>query len=90
MTLLNLFDTITNLQPIPIERLSLVESEYQSLVSLPAGQVGTVVEIYPAEPPTTVEPRYLIEFSDSQGCEYAMAVLQADEVLVFHYELAVA
>lgn len=90
MTLLNLFDTITNLQPIPSERLSLVEQEYQSLVRLPAGQVGTVVEIYPAESSAAAEPRYLIEFADSQGCEYAMAVLQADEVLVLHYELAVA
>jgi len=90
MTSLNLFDTITNLQPIPRERLRLVETEYESLVSLPAGQVGTVVEIYPSESSSVTEPQYLIEFADSQGREYAMAVLEADELLVLHYELAIA
>lgn len=60
----------------------LVEPEYQSIQQLPIGQVGTIVEVYEAE-----EPRYLIEFANSQGDEYAMAILDADEVLALHYEL---
>jgi hypothetical protein len=31
---------------------------------------------------------YLIEFSDREGCEYAMALLPADELLVVHRDLA--
>jgi hypothetical protein len=31
-----------------------------------------------------------VEFSDSQGREYAMAILPGDELLVLHYELEVA
>lgn len=34
--------------------------------------------------------QYLVEFADSQGSEYAMAMLKADEILVLQYELAVA
>ena len=30
------------------------------------------------------------EFADSQGIEYAMAMLKADEILVLQYELALA
>nr|WP_240518587.1 hypothetical protein [Leptolyngbya sp. BC1307] len=32
--------------------------------------------------------RYLIEFADLQGREYAMAILQIDEILALHYELS--
>ena len=80
-----LLDTIATLRPIPAKRLMLVESEYSSIPNLPAGQVGTVVEVY-----MTGEPRYLIEFSDLEGREYAMARLTADELLVINYELQVA
>jgi len=31
-----------------------------------------------------------VEFADSQGIEYAMAILKADKILVLQYELAVA
>jgi hypothetical protein len=31
-----------------------------------------------------------VEFSDSQGREYAMAILPGDELLVLHYELEAA
>ncbi len=79
------FDTIANIKPIPRDRLTLVEPEYQSIQQLPIGQVGTIVEIYPGE-----SPRYLVEFADLQGREYAMAVLQPTEVLALHYELSLA
>jgi hypothetical protein len=78
-------DTIANIKPIPRDRLTLVEPEYQSIQQLPIGQVGTIVEIYPGE-----SPRYLVEFADLQGREYAMAVLQPTEVLALHYELSLA
>lgn len=84
MATLNLLDTIANLNPVPVERLTLVEPEYQSIQTLPIGQVGTIVEVYEGD-----VPRYLVEFADLRGCEYAMAVLQADEVLALHYELSV-
>jgi hypothetical protein len=59
--------------------------EYQFIQQLPIGQVGTILEIYPGEP-----PRYPVEFADLQGREYAMAVLQPNEILVLHYELTLA
>jgi Domain of unknown function (DUF4926) len=85
MTTLKLFDVIATLRPVAADRLTLVEPEYQSIQQLPSGQVGTIVEIY-----NTAEPRYLVEFSDLQGQEYAMAVLQAEEVLTLHYDLTTA
>ncbi|MHC5720950.1 MAG: DUF4926 domain-containing protein [Nostoc sp.] len=54
--------------------------------SLPSGQVGTIVEVYEQEE----KYHYLVEFADTQGCEYAMATLRADEILVLHYDLAIA
>ena len=33
-------------------------------------------------------PHYLVEFADLRGREYAMAILQMDEVLSLHYELS--
>ncbi|MCG5061916.1 MAG: DUF4926 domain-containing protein [Limnoraphis sp. WC205] len=86
MKTVQLFDTVTNIKPIIQERLTLVEPNYQSIQSLPSGQVGTVVEIY-----TEVNPfQYLVEFADTQGREYAMAILNTDEILVLHYELTIA
>ncbi|MGJ3246958.1 MAG: DUF4926 domain-containing protein [Elainellaceae cyanobacterium] len=82
---LKTFDTIANLKPIVRDRLTLVEPEYQSVQQLPVGQVGTILEVYPGE-----SPRYLVEFADLQGREYALAVLQSDEMLVLHYELSLA
>ena len=70
MAILKSLDTIANINPISIERLTLVEPEYQSISYLPTGQVGTIVEIYDGE-----SPQYLVEFADLQGREYAMAVL---------------
>jgi hypothetical protein len=85
MTTFKLYDTIATLRPIAGDRLTLVEPEYQTIQQLPIGQVGTIVEIYDA-----AEPRYLLEFSDLQGREYAMAVLHTDEVLALYYELDTA
>ncbi|MBE9001485.1 MULTISPECIES: DUF4926 domain-containing protein [unclassified Nostoc] len=86
MKKVKLLDTIATLKPIPTERLQLLEEDYTSIESLPSGQVGTIVEVYEQEE----EYHYLVEFADTQGCEYAMATLRADEILVLHYDLAVA
>lgn len=83
MESLSALDTIANLQTISRDRLTLVEPEYESIQVLPIGQVGTILEVYPGE-----LPRYLVEFSDRQGREYAMAVLRFDEILALHYELS--
>lgn len=83
MSLFKLLNTVATLQPIPAERLMLVEPEYQSVASLPIGQVGTIVETY-----STDSPHYLVEFADLQGREYAMAVLRAEEILALSYELS--
>ena len=85
MKKLKLLDTVATLYPVPIERLTLLEQDYTLIESLPSGQVGTIVEVYEEE-----EYHYLVEFADTQGCEYAMATLRADELLVLHYELTVA
>ncbi|MEG4043127.1 MULTISPECIES: DUF4926 domain-containing protein [unclassified Microcoleus] len=79
-------DSVAILKPISNTRLALVEPEYASISSLPVGLVGTIVELYE----TGKECQYLVEFADSQGSEYAMAMLKADEILVLQYELAVA
>ena len=78
-------DTIANLIPIARDRLMLVEPEYQALQQLPVGQVGTILEIYPGEP-----PQYLVEFADRRGSEYAVAILHPHELLALHYELVLA
>ena len=81
-----LLDSVAILKPISNTRLTLLEAEYASISSLPVGLVGTIVEVYE----TGKEGQYLVEFADSQGIEYAMAMLKADEILVLQYELAVA
>lgn len=85
MTALNTLDTVANLNPIPTERLTLIEVDHSSIQQLPAGQVGTVLQVYKGE-----TPHYLVEFADLRGREYAMAVLQVDELIVLHYELVPA
>ncbi|MEG3986430.1 DUF4926 domain-containing protein [Microcoleus sp. S28C3] len=82
-----LLDSVAILKPISNTRLALVEPEYASISSLPVGLVGTIIEVYDD---TGKECQYLVEFADSQGSEYAMAMLKADEILVLQYELAVA
>lgn len=83
MAMLKSLDTVANINPIPADRLTLVESDYQAIQYLLVGQVGTIVETYEGD-----ICDYLIEFADLQGREYAMAVLRIDEVLVLHYELS--
>jgi hypothetical protein len=86
MARLKRLETVATLKPIPTQRLNLVEPEHKSIQNLPAGQVGTIVEVYDTQEPR----RYLIEFADLQGREYAMAILAEDEVLALHYELTIA
>ena len=86
MEKIKLFDTVAIINPVQIERLTLVEPDYTSIRNLPAGQVGTIVEVYEE----TEYCQYLVEFADPQGREYAMATLREDELLVLHYELTVA
>lgn len=81
-----LLDSVALLNPVSLERLTLVESDYTSIKSLPTGQVGTIVEVYEEGE----EVYYLVEFADIQGHEYAMATLRADELLVLDYDLAIA
>jgi hypothetical protein len=83
MKTLNSLATVANLNPIPAERLTLVDPDYQSVEYLPTGQVGTILEVYEGDVPS-----YLIEFADLQGREYAMAILQTNEVLALNYELS--
>ncbi|WGV27744.1 DUF4926 domain-containing protein [Halotia branconii] len=80
-----LLDIVATLKAIPIERLQLVEEDYNAIENLPTGQVGTIVDVYEQQ-----EDYYLVEFADTQGCEYAMATFKADEILVLHYDLAIA
>ncbi len=86
MEKIKLFDTVAIINPLPIERLTLVEPDYTSIQNLPPGQVGTIVEVYEG----AEHCQYLVEFSDTQGREYAMATLRENELLVLHYELTVA
>ncbi len=85
MTDLTTLDSVATLNPIARDRLTLVEPEYEAIQQLPPGQVGTILEIYPGETPCC-----LVEFADLEGREYAMAVLNFDEVLPLHYELNLA
>lgn len=81
-----LLDTVALIKQIPRARLTLVDDDYEDIESLPPGQVGTIVEVYERAEGC----QYLIEFSDKTGCEYAMAILKAEEFLVLHYELNAA
>ncbi|PSB16623.1 DUF4926 domain-containing protein [Phormidesmis priestleyi ULC007] len=84
MTQPKLLDTVALLIKLPSDRLSLVEENSLALEELPIGLVGTIVHIYDRDDALC---RYLVEFSDSQGREYAMATLQAQDFLVLQYEL---
>lgn len=86
MNKLKLLNTVATLHPVPIEQLTLIDSDYSQIQNLPSGQVGTIVEVYEG----TDDCQYLVEFVDLQGCEYAMATLKADKLLVLHYEFTVA
>lgn len=80
-------DSVAIFKPISNTQLALVVApEYASISSLPVGLVGTIIEVYD----TGKECQYLVEFADSQGIEYAMAMLKAEEILVLQYELVLA
>jgi hypothetical protein len=80
-----LLDTVALLNDLPVERLTMLEPLYTSIPALPSGLMGAVVEIY-QQGQTQV---YRVEFSDNQGREYALAILEANEILVLQSELAV-
>jgi len=50
------------------------------------GLVGTIVDIHQDNQGAD----YLVEFADSDGCEFAIAYLKANEFLTLQYELAAA
>ena len=78
-----LLDTVAILNNLPGDRLALVEPDVQGVDYLPTGLVGTIVHVFERSD----EAHYLIEFSDSQGREYATATLAPTEFLVLHQEL---
>jgi hypothetical protein len=82
-----LLDTIALVINLPHDRLSLVEPTDRPLEQLPIGLVGTIVHIYEQDPAPS---KYLVEFSDAEGREEAMATLDGEEFVVLQYELAVA
>ncbi|NJR65589.1 MAG: DUF4926 domain-containing protein [Leptolyngbyaceae cyanobacterium CRU_2_3] len=81
-----LLDTVALLKDIPANRLTLLEPAYASVSHLPAGLIGAIVEVYEQRG----DRFYQVEFSDAQGCEYAMATLNAEELLVLQSEVAVS
>jgi hypothetical protein len=86
MKIPQLLDTIAILKPISIDRLSLMEAEYDFNSALPVGLVGTIVDIHQDKQGVD----YLVEFADSDGCEFAIAYLKANEFLTLQYELVEA
>ena len=79
-----LLDTVALLNDLTVDRLTLLEPTYANLQYLPSGLMGAIVEVYQQGS----DRFYRVEFSDAQGCEYAMAVLKAEELLVLQSELA--
>lgn len=77
-----LFDVIALLKDIPPEDVQLTDEQYAFDTGLPAGTVGTVVELLPQNAKSSM---YMVEFADSQGCGYAFATLPAEALLVLHY-----
>jgi hypothetical protein len=82
-----LLDTIALVVNVPHDRLSLVEPTDRPLEQLPIGLVGTIVHIYDQD---AAPSKYLVEFSDAEGREEAMATLDGQEFVVLQYELAIA
>lgn len=80
-----LLDTVALLNDVPVERLTLLEPPYAAISALPSGLMGAVVEVYQQG----LTQMYRVEFSDSQGREYALALLEASELLVLQLEPAV-
>jgi hypothetical protein len=78
-----LFDVVAVLKLIAADQLILVEPEYDAIAFLPIGLVGTIVEVHHHE----AGDRFLVEFADAQGNEYAMAILSANDFVVLRYEV---
>lgn len=77
-----LLDTVAILTALSTDRLIINEDDRPYTRELPLGLLGTIVEVY------AQEPNYLIEFSDTDGCEYAMALMRSTELLVVHHSIA--
>jgi hypothetical protein len=77
-----LLDVVALLQSNAFAALHMTDERHDLSSGLPAGTVGTVVEVSPRQ---TEPPVFLVEFSDAQGCGYAFATIPADDLLVLHY-----
>jgi hypothetical protein len=83
-------DVVALLQPISPESLPLTEEGYDLSAGLPAGTVGTVLDVFPQPAESLM---CLVELSDARGGGYTFATVPAEALLVFHYaplELMVA
>jgi len=78
-----LLNVVALLEPLALETLELTDEHYDLSTGLPAGTVGTVVELLPhnAAPPVAC----LVEFSDPQGRGYAFATVPLKSLLALHY-----
>lgn len=76
------FDVVALLDPLPVEALQLTDERYNRVLGLPAGTVGTVVELLPHN---ATPIACLVEFSDPQGCGYAFATVSVLSLLALHY-----
>ena len=75
MNSIKLYDTVALLESITTEQLM---TDYS--ITLPQGQVGTVLEEYKNG------EAYEVEFSDENGQTYALATLKAEQLICLHYE----
>ncbi len=75
-------DIVALLESLPLETLQLTDERYNLSPGLPAGTVGTVVEVLPHN---AVPVACLVEFSDPQGCGYAFATVPILSLLVLRY-----
>jgi hypothetical protein len=78
-----LLDVVALLEPLALESLELTDERYDLSPGLPAGTVGTVVELLPRN--TSKPVACLVEFSDPQGCGYAFATVPIKALLPLHY-----
>lgn len=76
------FDAVALLKPVPLEALQLTDEHYQLSLGLPAGTVGSVVEILPHN---ATPVACLVEFSDPQGRGYAFVTVPSEFLLALNY-----
>lgn len=76
MPKINLHDVVALREATKTQRFPLGEE-----LQLPAGLVGTVMEIY------AQGKAFEVEFSDRDGEAYAMVTISADKLFLLHFEL---